>query len=653
MTSASPAASTPFSHTAESRRANPNHRPALDGVRALAVVAVMLYHGVVSWAGGGFLGVDVFFVLSGYLITTLLLREWQRWGSIDLVGFYVRRARRLLPALVLVVMAVAAWAAFAAASDRLGAIRADGLSTLLYVANWRFIIAQQSYFDQFGDPSPFRHMWSLAIEEQYYLFFPLLLIGLLRLAGRRRWVLPAGLAALAAASVLATAMLYDPAGDPSRVYYGTDTRVHELMIGSLLAVVMVRLSQARRDSAARWAPYVGIPALVGVLTAFLVLTDQTAWLYRGGFAVVCLITAALVASIELAPRGPVAWLLSLPPVVWVGAVSYGLYLWHWPLYVALTPDRTGLDGTALLLLRMGTTTVVATASYYLVERPVRNGSLRKLPARLGRILAGLAMPAALAGLIVGTAGAVSPPLAESPFGPRAPAAGKTSLLVVGDSVGLSLVDSFPNSNFPDVDVQSSVKLGCGLAVQYLAFGDTKGSPNPECDNIFDDWSNAVAAAKPSDVVLSMGAWEVFDHVIDGNIVSENSSEYADYLSSQLDRALEALTAEGAHLFIPNVPCFDQPSYRLNGSDDIAPIRNDPSRAAAVNVVLDDFAIGHPDTVTVIDGSSWLCPGGQYEAERDDVELRYDGVHFTKEGGSLYWRQLLMPAIEQGRKPLKP
>jgi peptidoglycan/LPS O-acetylase OafA/YrhL len=633
------------------RRPDDRHRPALDGIRAIAVVAVLLYHGLVTWSRGGFLGVDVFFVLSGYLITSILLNEWRRWDSIDLVRFYMHRARRLLPALVLVVLAVAGWAALEAKPDRLGTIRADGLSALLYVANWRFVIAQQSYFDQYGDPSPFRHTWSLAIEEQYYLMFPLILIGLLKLASTRRWLLPAGLAAMTVASIAAMATLYDSAADPSRVYYGTDTRMHELLIGSLLAVAMASTG-AWRAWATRLAPYLGAVGLAGVLASCYAFTDQDAVLYLGGFAGVCVVSALLIAGVELAPRSPVGRLLSLPPVAWVGAISYGLYLWHWPVYIALSPDRTGLDGTQLLLVRLASTLVVATASYYLVERPVRNGSLRKLPARLGRILASVAMPAALAGLIVGTAGAVSPPLA-GPFGPRAPEAGKTSLLVVGDSVGLSLVDSFPNSNFPDVDVQSSVKLGCGLAVQYLAFGDAKGSPNPECDKIFDDWSNAVAAARPSDVVLSLGAWEVFDHVIDGKIVSENSSEYADYLSRQLDRALEALTAEGAHLYIPNVPCFDQPSYRLNGSDDIAPIRNDPSRAAAVNVVLDDFAAGHPDTVTVIDGSSWLCPGGQYEAERDGVELRYDGVHFTKEGGSLYWRHLLMPAIKQDHEPLKP
>jgi len=636
------AVTAPASHSSESRRANPNHRPALDGIRALAVVAVLLYHGVVSWAGGGFLGVDVFFVLSGYLITTLLLNEWRRWGSIDLVGFYVRRARRLLPALVLVVMAVAAWAALVAASDRLGAIRADGLSTLLYVANWRFIFAQQSYFDQFGDPSPFRHMWSLAIEEQYYLLFPLLLISLLRLAARRRWVLPVALTALAGASILAMAALYDPTGDPSRVYYGTDTRVHELMIGSLLAVVLTRLSQSRRAAAARLAPYVGIPALVGVLTAFLVLTDQSAWLYRGGFAVVCLVTALLVASVELAPRGPVAWLLSLPPVVWVGAVSYGLYLWHWPIYIACTPDRTGLDGIALLLLRLGTTAVVATASYYLVEQPIRRGSLARVPAGLGRAIGVLGIPAALAALVVGTLGATAPPLEASPFGPGPVAAGKQSLLIVGDSVGDSLVMSFPQQTYPNWSVQGSTILGCGLGSHQLAFKGTKGLDNPRCDATFGNWERAVAKAKPQAVLLSIGAWEVFDHVIDGKIQGVTTAAYTRYLKARLTQAYQILTSGGAHLFIPNVPCFAEPR-KGEVRDNFADIRNEPERGEAVNEVINTFAANHKDT-TVIDDASWLCPGGENEKTKNGVEIRYDGVHYSVPGGAMAWGAVYMPAV---------
>jgi len=633
------------------------HRPALDGIRAIAVVAVLLYHGLVPWANGGFLGVDIFFVLSGYLITTILLTEWDKWGSIDVVGFYVRRARRLLPALFLLVVAISLWAAVDARPERLGRIRADGLSSLLYVTNWRFIFVKQSYFEQYGDPSPFLHMWSLAIEEQFYLIYPLMLISLLHVSVRRHWILPACLAGMAALSIAEMAFLYEPGTDTSRIYFGTDSRGHELLTGALLAVWMSR-GIARRRSAdpltwrsgvvTRLATAVGLVGLPALLASLYWFSDQSAALYRGGFAVVCVVTAVVIASVELAPRGPVARLISIGPVVWVGTISYGLYLWHWPFYVVLTSSRTGLDGTALLAVRIAVTVVAATMSFYLVERPVRSGALRRMPHLVGRTVAAVAMPVALAALIGGTAGAVAPQLPESPFGPGAPQAGKNSLLLVGDSVGLSLADTFPETAYQGWDLQSSVKLGCGLAVQHLAFGEDEGNLNKACETILEDWTRAMAVTKASDVVLSIGAWEVFDHVIDGKIVSSTSPAYADYLGERLNEAHSVLTADGAHLYIPNVPCFDQPSYRLNGKDDIAPIRNDPERAAAVNAVIEDFAARHTKSVTVIDGASWLCPDGHYEADRDGVEVRYDGVHFTSEGGAMFWTDVLMPALNSAR-----
>ena len=606
------------------------------------MVAVLLYHGLVGWAGGGFLGVDVFFVLSGYLITSLLLDEWHRWGSIDLVGFYLRRARRLLPALVLVVGAVAIWASFEAKPDRLGGIRADGLSSLLYVTNWRFILVKVSYFEQYGDPSPFRHMWSLAIEEQFYLVFPLLLIGLLGLARRRIWLLPAALACMTVASILAMRVLYDPTTDPSRVYYGSDTRAHELLIGSLLAVGLAGLGRFR-PLAARLAPYVGVLGLVSVLACLHFFSDQDSELYRGGFAVVCLASAALVFGIEAAPRSPVARLLALRPFAWIGAVSYGLYLWHWPLFIALNADRTGLEGTSLLMTRLAATVAVAAVSYYLVERPIRNGSLQRLPAYLGKAVPAIAMPAALVVLLIGTSGAVPPPLEESPFGPGAVKPGKKSLLVAGDSVGLSLLAAFPADRFPGWEVQGSTMLGCGLGEHQLAFDGVEGIVNKECAQVFPRWEAAIKAAKPDSVVLDLGAWEVYDHVIDGNIETVDSPAYADYLRGRLEQSHTVLTAGGAHLYVPDVPCYDQPSYELQGVD-VAPIRNDPARAAAVNEVLTVFAAAHPSDTTLIPMAKWLCPDGGYVPTRDDVEIRYDGVHFTPEGGALFWTKVLMPEL---------
>ena len=196
------------------------------------MIAVLLYHGEVSWARGGFLGVDLFFVLSGYLITTLLLREWDSTSRIALDRFWSARARRLLPALFLMMTAVAAYGALLAPDSTLHRLRWDGLATLAYVANWRFVASHASYFELFSDPSPLTHMWSLGIEEQFYLVWPLVLLGALRLARGRLWPILVGVVLAALASATAMAMIYQPGQDPSRIYYGTDTRAQALLIGA-------------------------------------------------------------------------------------------------------------------------------------------------------------------------------------------------------------------------------------------------------------------------------------------------------------------------------------------------------------------------------------------------------------------------------------
>ena len=215
------------------------YQPALDGLRGVAVLAVLLYHGGVTWMRGGFLGVDLFFVLSGYLITTLLFVEWGRRRSIDLIAFWIRRARRLLPALALLVIGVMAYAAVVAGASEAGRIRGDGLASIFYVANWRFVASGQSYFDQFTTPSPLRHMWSLAIEEQFYLLWPVVVLALLKWRPSLR-LFERLFAGGAIVSAVLMAVLYHPGDDPSRVYYGTDTRAQALLVGGTLAAILIR-----------------------------------------------------------------------------------------------------------------------------------------------------------------------------------------------------------------------------------------------------------------------------------------------------------------------------------------------------------------------------------------------------------------------------
>jgi peptidoglycan/LPS O-acetylase OafA/YrhL len=615
------------------------YRPALDGLRAISVLGVMLYHGVVSWLPGGFLGVDVFFVLSGYLITSILLVEWETWRHIDLIGFYLRRARRLLPALVLVVLAVAVWARVEAAPETYGEIRWDGVSTLLYVANWRFVFAHQSYFDQFGTPSPFGHMWSLGIEEQFYLLYPLLLIALLAVTRGRRARTAAWLGVGALLSALVTLWLFDPTADPSRVYYGTDTRAQELLVGAAAAVLMSRRAEAGKR-ARRAAAIVSAAAMLAILAAFATVHDSDAVMYHGGFLALAIACALLIASTDLTPHGPVTRLLSLPPLVWTGMISYGLYLWHWPLYIALSPARTGLEGNGLLVTRIAVTFAAATTSYLLIERPIRSGGLNRLRPLRGRLVASLAVPLAIAGLVYATVGGTSAELPQSPFATTSVAgAGRTHLLVVGDSVGFSLVEGFDPTSHPDATVASSVKLGCGLARQQLVYGGDPGLLNIECRDLIRTWGEAVHAQRPQIVVLIIGAWEVFDHEVGGTDLTVGSQRYATYLTSRLERVRKVLSHDDRTLVIPKVPCYGQESSATGGHD-LASIRNDPERVAAVNKIIARFVADHPAGVRSVDLAGFLCPGGSYVDTIDGVQMRYDGVHFSRPGAAKTWRWLL-------------
>src|SRR4051812_22136823 len=238
------------------------YQPALDGLRALAVAAVVAFHLDEGRLTGGFLGVDAFFVLSGFLITTLLVLEWRRRAGIGLLAFWGRRARRLLPALLLLMLAVAIFAAIEVPTDELGRLRGDGIAGLFYVANWRFVASGQSYFDLFASPSPFRHLWSLAIEEQFYLVWPLITLGCLRLARGRLRVLAGVAVAGVLASTVLMAVLYQ-SDDPSRAYYGTDTHAHPILIGVLLALVLIDRAGAS-PGARRAFDVAGVVALAGM-----------------------------------------------------------------------------------------------------------------------------------------------------------------------------------------------------------------------------------------------------------------------------------------------------------------------------------------------------------------------------------------------------
>jgi peptidoglycan/LPS O-acetylase OafA/YrhL len=352
------------------------HYASLDSLRALAVLAVIAYHYDLSWARGGFLGVDLFFVLSGFLITTLLILEWRRSDRIALGVFWGRRARRLLPALLVVLVVVAIVTVHTVDPWKRAGVRDDGVASLFYAANWRFIAAKQGYFELFAAPSPLRHMWSLAIEEQFYLVWPLITFALLRAARGSLRLLGAVCIAGIAASIAAMAFLYDK-GDPSRAYYGTDTRAHTILMGALLAIVLAVWNPGA--VARRYIRTTALMAFIAIMIAWNATTGTSARYYHGGSAVYAALTCIVIAG-ALQP-GVLQRALSLRPLAWIGRISYGLYLFHWPLDVWLVPTRVHLHGTPLNLLRLAVTFAVATISYYLVELPIRERRRPALPWR--------------------------------------------------------------------------------------------------------------------------------------------------------------------------------------------------------------------------------------------------------------------------------
>jgi len=622
--------------------------PALDGLRAAAVLAVMLYHGGVTWMRGGYLGVDAFFVLSGFLITALLVGEWRTTAGIGFASFWARRARRLLPALGLVVLGVIAYAAFLAPAFQLSSLRSDTLSTLGYVTNWRLILSGQGYFSQFSAPSPLRHAWSLAIEEQFYLVWPIVVYALCRwarLSWRTMAMLFAGLAAL---SALWMGILYRDAG-VTRVYYGTDTRAQALLVGAALAVVFLAKGTAARTPSRR---ALGWLALVGAgVTAWLWVTagDTATWLYQGGYLLAAVAVAAVVGGVVQPRNGMLGAALSLPAIRWIGRISYGLYLWHWPIYIVLTQDRTGFGGTALLLVRIAATFVVATASFYLVELPVRNGALKGwrgialVPTAVGALVAALLLVTSGAKPVIAAGDTDRAALADVREANQAAAralASKRSVaaleqpvrvLVVGDSVGLTLglgLQEVAAGN--DIIAVNQAKMGCGI----IHGGDVwlLGRVETIRDDCA-DWGLRWAAQRnqldPDIALVVLGAWDAYDRRIDGSWITFGSPESDALLTRDLQGAIDVLGRHGTKVVFATVPYFED-RYVVNRPDEFRSAF-DPWRVDHLNDLIRSVAKANRDHVAVVDLNQYLSGDGQFHPTVGGQLLQDDGVHFGVDG----------------------
>ena len=353
--------------------------PGLDGLRAVAIIGVLLYHAGIDWMPGGFLGVDVFFVISGFLITSLILEEYDRSGRVSFTKFYLGRARRLLPAVAVLLIAVGL-AVLIVYQDALSAFREDALATVFYVNNWWYIFVDQSYFESVGRPPLLKHLWSLSVEEQFYLIWPVFALLLMRSGGRplvRRLALALAIASTLWMAVLSIRNGYPVDADPSRAYFGTDSHSMGLLVGAALATMWRpgRLSTQVPRGAQLVITGIGVASLAAVIGFYLFVGEFTPWLYRGGFLALAFFTTALIAAVTH-PASFLGPALGTGVLRYIGRRSYGIYLWHWPIFMVTRP---GIDvewsEPVTFVVRIALTLVIAELSYRLVEMPIRRGVL--------------------------------------------------------------------------------------------------------------------------------------------------------------------------------------------------------------------------------------------------------------------------------------
>jgi peptidoglycan/LPS O-acetylase OafA/YrhL len=605
---------------------------ALDGLRGIAVAAVVVNHLRPEALPGGWLGVDIFFVLSGYLITTLLLREHDGRGRLDLGHFYSRRARRLLPALFVLLAAVAVVARLSPDEPGFSGLRADGFAALGYVANWRFVATGASYFDAFA-PSPLRHLWSLAVEEQFYLLWPLVLIVVLRKHGARAVGISA--VVLAAASAVAMAVLYGNGASVSRVYFGTDTHVHSVLIGCALAAI----GPAQR----RWRG-TGVAALVavtGIAFAFARLSGTGPVAYRGGIVAVSLLTAVVIAAATTpSGAGIVGRAFSWRPLCALGLISYGVYLWHWPIIEYLDADRTGTSGAWLIAIQVGLTLVIATASFLLLERRVLAGWPRLRWSSVGGV-AVLAVSVVVAGLVLVV------PRADAPYAvaaeaaqersvdtaaPRPPTVERTGprrVVVVGDSVAYTLFPGLQaNEKRSRLFFLTAAKTGCPLDIEASALHLEGEDPVLLDLPGYCDWPRAwpamIRRTDPDLVVALWGLWDLYDADVDGARLVVGTPEWTARMDAKLDRAIDQLTASGARVVILTTPYIDAHNDRVD----------------TLNTLYRTVAARRPQQVRVVD----IQPAMSYLAPQ-----RWDGIHFTPEAADLLGRAIV-PEIAKAAPP---
>lgn len=615
------------------------HVPALDGLRGLAVAAVVAFHA--DRLPGGWLGVDAFFVLSGYLITSLLLVDRARTGAVRLGRFWSRRVRRLGPALVLTVLATSVQVALLTDAARRERFRGDALAALFEVMNWRTIATQGDYWSQYLPPSPLQHAWSLSIEEQVYVLWPLVVVAVLALARRPLAVAVTALAGAAASALALGVLAGGDAASITRLYMGTDTRVAAVLLGAAVAGLRLHLGPRRWRASGPARIVAGSVAVVPLLYLWVRLDGSRLDTYRGPLTLASVLATVVLASIvDRADGGPLGRLLSLRPLTYLGEISYGLYLYHWPIFVLVDerPERlTAIEAVVATAAAVG----VAAASHRWIELPVRRGALRGRRARA-------AVPAAVAlsvlAILVATLDAHPRGTHWDDYLFESSVPGAPTVVYAGDSLPLLLGEAAVGQvDELGVNVGSVAVPGCNLLDGVGPIRDIAGE-------IWDGmgcgepgrFRAGTEAYRPTVSLVLFG--RIHDNAvrIDGTWRLPCEPDYMRIYRQRLDAMIDDLRSTGGAVVLVSSP----------GSTVSWVVEASPpgmaERVACLNDLLAEVAEARPG-VGFVDLARYICPTPDRCLDRiDGVDLRPDTVHFEGESARLVNRWLIPRALDAAR-----
>lgn len=629
------------------------------------MLCFMAYHFGVDQLAGMWVSINLFFVLSAFLITRILVDEKMTRGDIDALAFYKRRARRLLPALFLVLAFIVTYAFLWADETVRRKVGGDVLATLGYVMNWRLISEGDQYFGTQGGASPLRHAWTLAIEEQFYVLVPFAILGLMVLARSRRLITLVLLLGAVASAVWTAVLGFHDASDFPRVYYGTDARAQALFIGAALGVWLAPGANGRAPTFSR--PVVTGAGIIGVVSSvgsFILVGPYSGWMFNaGGMFFFALGSALLVIACVDARPSWVHTVFGWRPLAHAGRMSYGLYLWHWPIWLAFGNERFSGNAVINFAVCAVLTVGIAHLSYTYLERPIIKKGVRGLFPSV-RSASGVA--AAVVTPIVVLAGAGfavaqsapattgSTPAATVPSGPPPTIVDgqaeyqpgePASIGVYGDSVPFFLADRFPDGTFPGVTVHNYAKEGCDLlsAPMSWAPGFQMGN-QPECVAMKQEWPQQFAEVDDDVLVIFASPLLAVPHVVDGERLWLDDQEYLDLITDRLDTVHDqAIEAGATQVQIVNVPCRKPVKESIPEEfrvvfDSSPKIVQEYKEPEIINGLVEEWAATYED-VALIDLHEALCSDG-YQETIDGIQVFNDYLHFSPEATPMIWNFVL-------------